>query len=89
MKKLLLGAILSAVASPARRGWLVVTFLVTAPGAEAVLDQLCTYFNNAQHSQVVGQRGIDCCGNPVNWGSTSIYYQCYKEVCVWCPPPES
>ncbi|HEX7180717.1 MAG TPA: DUF6289 family protein [Thermoanaerobaculia bacterium] len=68
---------------------LAIAVFAAAPGIEAALQGLCTYYNNAQHSQIVGQRGVDCCGNPVNWGATSSYYECHQEYCVWCPPPES
>ena len=66
-----------------------VATLAAAPVTEAIQNGLCTYYNNAQHSQVVGQRGFDCCGNPVNWGITSSFVFCHQEYCVWCPPPES
>jgi len=83
------------ISSSAIRKLLLVLAVVTlaalaaAPVTEAALTGLCTYYNNAQHSQVVGQRGKDCCGNPVNWGITSSFFECHQEYCVWCPPPES
>lgn len=58
----------------------------TAPATEAAPQGLCTYYDN--NGNVVGQRGEDCCGNPVNWGITTPRVQCYVEVCVWCPPVE-
>ena len=45
-----------------------------------------TYFNNAGHTQVVGQFGYDCCNNPVAWGIKTkfvVYGGCFP--CV--PPP--
>ena len=36
----------------------------------------CTYYNNAAHTQVVGQVGYDCCNNRVAWGRTSPFYVC-------------
>jgi len=68
---------------------IAVAALATAPTTEAIQNKLCTYYNNDQHSQIVGQRGKDCCGNPVSWGTTSSFFECHQEYCVWCPPPES
>jgi hypothetical protein len=65
---------------------IALSLFAAASGTEAALTGLCTYYNNDQHSQVVGQRGKDCCGNPVSWGSTSSFYECHQEYCVWCPP---
>lgn len=62
------------------------SLIVAAPKTEAVQGNLCSYYNSGQ--QLVGQRGVDCCGNPVNWGVTTNNYQCYTETCVWCPPEE-
>lgn len=45
-----------------------------------------TYYNNASHTQVVGQFGYDCCNNPVAWGIKTkfvVYGGCF--LCV--PPP--
>jgi len=67
---------------------LALALVASAPQpVHAALQGLCTYWNNANHSQVVGQRGEDCCGNPVNWGTTSAYVACHQEYCIWCPPP--
>lgn len=50
-------------------------------------NQDCTFFSDASHSQVVGQRGLDCCGNSIDAGTTSPYFVCEAvPVCIWCPP---
>jgi hypothetical protein len=67
---------------------LALTFLASAPQpANAIQQGLCTYWSDASRTEEVGQRGYDCCGNPVNWGVTSAYYECVREWCIWCPPP--
>lgn len=70
---------------------LALTVLATAPrSAEAISNQDCTYFSDASHSQVVGQRGVDCCGASIDWGVTSSFFTCEPvPVCIWCPPPTS
>jgi hypothetical protein len=45
----------------------------------------CTYYNNASHSQVVGQFGYDCCNDPVAWGRRTQYKSCGG--CFPCIPP--
>ena len=65
----------------------VVGVLAVLPEAEAFAG-ICTYYSNASKTQVVGQRGADCCGNPVNWGIVTAYRTCEGPVyCIWCPPP--
>jgi len=61
-------------------------FALLTPTAQAALG-LCTYYSNAQKTAVVGQRGTDCCGNPVSWGRITPYKECHVEYCIWCPPP--
>ena len=60
-----------------------------APADPAGGDQMfisnCTYYNNAQHTQIVGQFGYDCCNNPVAWGRKTSYYVCGG--CFPCIPP--
>jgi hypothetical protein len=68
---------------------LALTVLATTPrlADAAAIKQDCTYFSDASHSKVVGQRGVDCCGNSIDWGVTSPYFTCEPvPVCVWCPP---
>ncbi|MBW8878491.1 MAG: hypothetical protein JF614_26320 [Acidobacteria bacterium] len=67
---------------------LALTVLATTPRtAEAASNQDCTYFNDDSHSQVVGQRGVDCCGASIDRGVTSPYFTCEPvPVCIWCPP---
>jgi uncharacterized protein DUF6289 len=48
----------------------------------------CTFYNNAGHSTVVGQRGKDCCNNPVSWGVTSSFYSCGGCFICFPPPPQ-
>lgn len=68
---------------------LVLTVLAAAPkpAEAAVGNQDCTYFSDASHTKVVGQRGLDCCGNSIDSGVTSPYFTCEPvPVCIWCPP---
>jgi len=64
-------------------------YLTTAVGkAEAISGPaMCTYYNNAAHKKVVGARGTGCCGAPISWGTTTIYFQCEQLLCpdVVCP----
>lgn len=62
------------------------TFVLLTPSVKA-FGGLCTYYSNASYTTVVGQRGSDCCGNPVSWGQITPYRECHVEYCVWCPPP--
>ena len=64
------------------------TFVLLSPATSAAPKGLCTYYNNAQHAQVVGQRGVDCCGSPVSWGVVTQFKYCAVEYCIWCPPIE-
>jgi hypothetical protein len=45
----------------------------------------CTYYNNANHTAIIGQFGYDCCNNPVAWGRKTSYYVCGG--CFPCTPP--
>ena len=66
----------------------VTAIAVTAlsiPTTQAAPAGNCTYYNNANHTQVVGQRGKDCCNNVVSWGRTSSFYTCGG--CFICFPP--
>jgi hypothetical protein len=47
----------------------------------------CTYYNNASHSQIVGQFGYDCCNNAVAWGRKTRYYDCGGCFPCFPPPP--
>jgi hypothetical protein len=58
---------------------------VLLPSADAAPAGNCTYYNNANHTKVIGQRGYDCCNNYVSWGNTSSYYVCGG--CFICFPP--
>ena len=68
---------------------LVGGYLMTAVDkAEAISGPaICTYYNNAAHKKVVGARGTGCCGAPISWGTTTIYFQCEQLLCpdVVCP----
>jgi hypothetical protein len=55
-----------------------------APDVSFVVSN-CTYYNNASHSQVVGQFGYDCCNNLVQWGRKTQYSSCGG--CFPCFPP--
>lgn len=55
------------------------TFGLLAP-AEVAHSQICrfrpvirTYYSDASHTTVVGQRGLDCSCNSVDWGVTSSF----------------
>jgi hypothetical protein len=65
----------------------VLGFFAVLPETEAFAG-ICTYYSNASRTTVVGQRGSDCCGVPVNWGVVTRFRTCEGPVyCVWCPPP--
>lgn len=71
---------------------LALTVLATAPrpAAAAISNQDCTFFSDASETQVVGQRGVDCCGASIDWGVTTPFFTCEPvPVCIWCPPPSS
>ena len=57
------------------------------PSNEAAPAGNCTYYNNANHSQVVGQFGKDCCNNPVAWGRKTQYSVCGGCFICFPPPP--
>lgn len=46
---------------------------------------ICTYTDGS--GTIVGQRGVGCCGENLNWGSTSSNVQCERLYCldVICP----
>ena len=57
-----------------------------APAESAApLASNCTYYNNAAHTQVVGQFGYDCCNNRVAWGKKTQFSVCGG--CFPCIPP--
>ena len=58
----------------------------TATSAAAAVSN-CTYYNNAQHTVVVGQFGYDCCNNPVAWGRKSSFSSCGGCFICFPPPP--
>jgi len=73
---------------------LAAALLVVTVGTFALLSTpvqafqgVCYYYSNPQHTNLVGARGTDCCGNPVFWGIVTKHKECYVEYCVWCPPP--
>jgi hypothetical protein len=59
----------------------------TPPVTEASPAGNCTFYSNASHTTVVGQRGKDCCNNPVSTGTTSPYYTCGGCFICYPPPP--
>jgi hypothetical protein len=61
-----------------------IAFLLV-PSSEAAPSGNCTYYNNANHTAVVGQYGYDCCNNFVSWGRRTAYYTCGG--CFICYPP--
>jgi len=52
---------------------------------DMLLVSNCTYYNNANQTQVVGQFGYDCCNNPVAWGKKTQFKTCGG--CFPCIPP--
>jgi hypothetical protein len=58
---------------------------VLETGGDDMFISNCTYYNNAQHTQIVGQFGYDCCNNPVAWGRKSSFKECGG--CFPCIPP--
>jgi hypothetical protein len=58
---------------------------LATPSSQAAPAGNCTYYNNANHSKVVGQFGYDCCNNYVAWGTRTSYYVCGG--CFICFPP--
>src|SRR5262245_58746359 len=65
------------------------TYMAMMPRADAFIG-LCTYYQTAQKKKVVGQRGTDCCGEPMNWGIVTPYQTCEQIYCadIWCPPTQ-
>jgi len=63
----------------------VAVVMLATPTSDAAPAGNCTYYNNPNHSKVVGQRGYDCCNNYVSWGTTSAYAVCGG--CFICFPP--
>lgn len=59
--------------------------VLSIPANQAAPAGNCTYYNNANHSKVVGQFGYDCCNNRVAWGVRTAYYSCGG--CFICFPP--
>jgi hypothetical protein len=53
----------------------------------ALVANNCTYYNNASHSQIVGQFGYDCCYNAVAWGRKTRSYGCGGCFPCFPPPP--
>jgi hypothetical protein len=75
-RKLALAALIAGAATVAA---------TTPTRTEASPTGNCTYYNNASHTTVVGQRGKDCCNNVVSWGTTSAFSVCGG--CFVCVPP--
>ena len=78
--------------------WLLATLLVVAvmlvfgacraqtTSEAAAAAANCSYYNNANHSTLVGQFGRDCCNNTVAWGTKTSFSEC-SSVCLLCVPP--
>lgn len=67
----------------------VVTLVSTAllaPSSEAASAANCSYYNNANHTTLVGQFGKDCCNNVIAWGSKTTFSEC-GSACFLCVPP--
>jgi len=68
----------------------IATYVGSLPQSEALViagPSVCVYYNNANHSKVVGARGTGCCGEVINWGHTTPYVSCERLYCldVLCP----
>ena len=61
--------------------------VLVVPTTEAAPAGNCTYYNNASHTNVVGQFGKDCCNNPVAWGKRTSFYTCGGCFICFPPPP--
>ena len=57
------------------------------PADDVAVVSNCTYYNNANHTQVVGQFGYDCCNNRVAWGRKTQFYVCGGCFVCFPPPP--
>ncbi len=65
---------------------LVAAVLASVPQtATAGAGTICYYFSDASYSQIVGARGSNCCGNPVDWGVVTGFSFCFAEYCASCP----
>jgi len=65
-------------------------YVAMLPTSEAVIigpPKVCAYYKDATYKKVIGARGTGCCGEPISWGSTSIYVKCQTIYCldVVCP----
>lgn len=49
--------------------------------AEAAAQRVCFYFSDATKSEVVGARGIGCCGEVIDWGIVTRFKQCEELNC--------
>jgi hypothetical protein len=77
------------------RGALLMVLLVVLGGTlgliapvESAHSAICnfrptirTYYSDASHTTVVGQRGTDCSCNPVFWGVTSAFVTSQQLCC--------
>jgi hypothetical protein len=87
-----LAALLGAFALPAVDGELTstdeaVVVSEEGGGSSFALASNCTYYNNAQHTQIVGQFGYDCCNNAVAWGKKTAFKVCGGCFICFPPPP--
>ena len=62
-------------------------YIASLPKSDAGGGLVCSYYNNAAHTTVVGARGTGCCGAPISWGVISAYKSCQTLVCTQqiCP----
>jgi len=65
---------------------MLVTGTLLAQRSEAAAASNCSYYNNANHSTLVGQFGRDCCNNTVAWGTKTRFSEC-SSGCLLCVPP--
>ena len=73
------------VAAACLLGVTAIAVVALATPSQAAPAGNCTYYNNANHSKVVGQFGKDCCNNTVAWGVRTSFYVCGG--CFICFPP--
>lgn len=48
---------------------------------------LCTFYDDAAHSHVVGTTGMGCCGGDYSSGVTSAFASCTELQCLDIPCP--
>jgi hypothetical protein len=66
-------------------GIAVIALALAPAGAAAAF--LCTFYDDAAHSHVVGTTGMGCCGEDYSSGVTSPFGSCVELQCLDIPCP--